>query len=111
WVTRRIWNEDRKEVLRTLQQYAHNQRFHEVTDSLISELNTMSEENALASIYELKQKPTVVRTTGNNQMDVKCIISTMLCSLSMDTLETFEVKALLDSGCTGSCINQEFVRK
>ncbi|PFH44762.1 hypothetical protein AMATHDRAFT_167096, partial [Amanita thiersii Skay4041] len=90
-----------------LQQYAHNKWTDEVTSLLISELNAMSEQNALTAIYELKQKPTVVRTTGNNQMDVKCIVS------MTDTLETFETSltALLDSGCIGSCVNQEFIQK
>ncbi|PFH45524.1 hypothetical protein AMATHDRAFT_104838, partial [Amanita thiersii Skay4041] len=111
WVTRRIWSESKGEAVRTLQQYAHNKQTPEVTESLINELNMMSESEALMAIYELKQRPTtsltptVVRTLGNNQMDVRCIISTT------DTLETFEVKALLDSGCTGSCVNREFVEK
>ncbi|PFH47816.1 hypothetical protein AMATHDRAFT_131177, partial [Amanita thiersii Skay4041] len=99
WVTRQIWNESKGEAMRTLQQYLHNKQTNEVTSSLIVK------ENALLAIYELKQKPMVVRTTGNNQMDINCIISTT------NTLETFEVKALLDSGCMGSCINQEFIKK
>ncbi|PFH45172.1 hypothetical protein AMATHDRAFT_103170, partial [Amanita thiersii Skay4041] len=98
WVTRRIWNESKPEALRTLQQYSHNKWIMEVMDSLIEELNAMNvpnKNNALMAIYELKQKPTVVRTTGSNQTDIKCIIS------MTDTLQSFEVKALLDSGCTG----------
>ncbi|PFH46426.1 hypothetical protein AMATHDRAFT_105171, partial [Amanita thiersii Skay4041] len=109
WVTRQIWNESKEEALRTLQQYSHNKQINKVMDSLVNELNSMSENDALMAIYELKEKPTVVRTTGlitsNSQMDIKCIISTT------DTLEMFEVKVLLDSGCTGLCINQEFVKK
>ena len=38
-------------------------------------------------------------------MDVSGVIKTM------DTLESFQMKALIDSGCTGSCINEEFRRK
>ena len=29
----------------------------------------------------------------------------------MDTLENFPMKALIDSGCTGLCTNEEFVKK
>ena len=29
----------------------------------------------------------------------------------MDTLSRHSIKALIDSGCTGSCINEEFVKK
>ncbi|PFH45041.1 hypothetical protein AMATHDRAFT_105883, partial [Amanita thiersii Skay4041] len=102
WVTRHIWNEERKEAIRTLQQYAHNRCTSEVTGELIDKLNSMSENDALISIYELKNKPTI---HGTHQMDIKVVVSTT------DTFQTFEVKALLDSGCTGSCINQEFVNK
>ncbi|PFH46023.1 hypothetical protein AMATHDRAFT_156860 [Amanita thiersii Skay4041] len=111
WVTRHIWNEERKEAVRTLQQYAHNRRTSEVTGELIDQLNLMSENDALIAIYKLKNKPTIVRplqivrTSGNHQMDIKAILSTT------GTFQTFEVKALLDSGCTGSCINQAFVEK
>lgn len=31
--------------------------------------------------------------------------------ITMDTGERITVKALLDSGCTGSCINESFVKK
>ncbi|PFH45898.1 hypothetical protein AMATHDRAFT_8503 [Amanita thiersii Skay4041] len=51
----------------------------------------MSENDALAAIYELKNKPTIVHTSRNSQMDVKAVVSTT------DTFQTFKVKALLDS--------------
>ena len=38
-------------------------------------------------------------------MDISGIVKTV------DTLESFPMKALIDSGCTGSCINKEFVEK
>jgi hypothetical protein len=46
-----------------------------------------------------------VRVSGKNQMDVIGMITTM------DTLEQQPMKALLDSGCTGSCVNKDFVKK
>ena len=38
-------------------------------------------------------------------MDIQGVVTTT------DTLEKFTMKALIDSGCTGSCINEEFVTK
>ena len=38
-------------------------------------------------------------------MDLPVVIHTM------DTLESFNIKALVDSGCMGSCINSEFVKR
>ena len=38
-------------------------------------------------------------------MDVSGVI------ITMDTLNCHPMKALIDSGCTGSCINENFVKK
>ena len=51
------------------------------------------------------QKPRIIHTTGKRQMDLPVTIHTL------DTLESFNIKALVDSGCTGSCINSEFVKR
>ncbi|PFH46662.1 hypothetical protein AMATHDRAFT_133377, partial [Amanita thiersii Skay4041] len=105
WVLRRIWNEPTEEGIRTLIQYAHNRRKSEIDVPYIHKLNALSEKDALQAIYQLKEKPTVIQTTGTNQIDIPCVISTT------NTLETFTVKALLDSGCTGSCVNAEFITR
>ena len=49
-------------------------------------------------------KPKIIHTMGKRQMDLPVTIHTL------DTLESFSIKALVDSGCTGSCINSKFVR-
>ncbi|PFH44787.1 hypothetical protein AMATHDRAFT_134011, partial [Amanita thiersii Skay4041] len=102
WVTGRIWSEKKEEAIRTLQQYTHNKRTSEVMGELINQLH---KNDALMAIYELKNKPTIVCTSGNHQMDIKAVVSTI------NTFQTFEVKALLDSGCMGSCINQDSVNR
>ena len=56
-------------------------------------------------IQNLRTKPQQVRATGKNQMDISGVVKTM------DTLESFPMKALIDLGCMGLCINEEFVRK
>ena len=56
-------------------------------------------------IQNLREKPQQVRATGKNQMDISGVITTM------DTLEHHSMKPLIDSGCTGLCINEELIRK
>ena len=72
---------------------------------MIEEVNALSEQDALWYIRNLKEKPRQVRATGRNQMDVSGVV------ITMDTLERQSMKALIDSGCTGSCINEEFVKR
>ncbi|PFH44645.1 hypothetical protein AMATHDRAFT_129532, partial [Amanita thiersii Skay4041] len=106
WVIRHIWNEPIEEVVQMLNQYAHNKQESGITTALVHELNALLEKDALWSVYQLKNKPTIIRTiNGTNQIDIPCVISTT------DTFETFSVKALLDSGCTRSCVNSEFIEK
>ena len=72
---------------------------------MIEEVNALSEQDALWYIRNLKEKPRHVRATGRNQMDVSGVV------ITMDTLERQSMKALIDSGCTGSCINEEFIKR
>ena len=56
-------------------------------------------------MQHLKMMPQQVRGKGKNQMDIMGTV------ITMDTGEQISNKALLDSGCTGSCINETFVKK
>ena len=77
----------------------------EVNETTIRELNTLSKTEALWYMQHLKTVPRQVRGKGKNQMDITGMV------ITMDTGEWISVKALLDSGCTGSCINKVFVKK
>ena len=46
-----------------------------------------------------------VRGTQGDQMDVKLVVTTL------DTQDTYQIKALLDTGCTGSSINRDFINR
>ena len=85
--------------------FVRKDREGEITENMIKELNKLKEEDALWCIKNLREKPRQVRGTGKNQMDIQGMVT------MTDTLETFTMKALIDSGCTGSCINEEFVAK
>ena len=80
-------------------------REEEITEETIKELNGLRENQTLWYIQNLRTKPRQVQATEKNQMDVSGVVK------MIDTLESFQMKALIDSGCTGSCINEEFAKK
>ena len=63
------------------------------------------EEDAIWYINLLHSEPKRVIATGKHQMDLKESIQ------RTDTSEQIAVKALLNSGCTGLCINEAFIDK
>ena len=54
---------------------------------------------------KLERQTATSKSYWKNQMDVSGVI------ITMDTLDCHLMKALVDSGCTGSCINEDFVKK
>ena len=104
-MVRRIQDQDPIIAIRDLKTYARKDRGIEIEEQTIADINSLSEQDALWYIRNLRDKPKQVRATGKNQMDVSGVI------ITMDTLSRHSIKALIDSGCTGSCINEEFVKK
>ena len=92
-------------AIRDLKMYARKDREIEIEEQTITDINSLLEQDALWYIQNLRNKPRQVRATGKNQMDVSGVV------ITMDTLDCHPIKALIDSGCTGSCINENFVRK
>ena len=85
--------------------YTKKGKQKELTEGVIQELREMTEEDAIWYINLLHSEPKRVITTGKHQMDLKGLIQ------RMDTSEQIMIKALLNSGCTGSCIDEAFVDK
>lgn len=102
-MVRRIYDQDEKIAVRDLSIFAKKGRRPEVTKELVKTLNKKTEEQALWFIKNLHQKQKMVKGTGKNQMDLKGTITTL------DTYDTINVKMLVDSGCTGSCISEQFI--
>ena len=92
-------------AIRDLKTYARKDREIEIGEQTIKDINSLPEQDALWYIRNLRNKPRQVRATGRNQMDVSGVV------ITMDTLSRHSIKALIDSGCTGSCINEDFVKK
>ena len=92
-------------AIKDLKTYARKDWEMEIGEHTIKDINSLPEQDALWYIWNLRDKPWQVRATGKNQMDVSGIV------ITMDTFDRHLMKALIDSGCTGSCINKEFVEK
>ena len=105
WMVRWIQDQDMSIAIRDLKTYARKDREIEKEEQTIRDINSLLEQDALWYIHNLRKRPRQVRATGKNQMDVSGVI------ITMDTLDRHSMKALIDSGCTGSCINKEFMRK
>ena len=105
WMVRQIQDQPSPIAIRDLKTFIRKDREEEITEETIKELNELEENQTLWYIQNLRTKPRQVQATGRNQMDVSGIVKTI------DTLESFQMKALIDLECTGSCINEEFAKK
>ena len=105
WVLRRIKEQTTSRALTDLTTYTKKGKRKELTEDVIQELRGMSKEDAIWYINLLHSEPKRVIATGKHQMDLKGSIQ------RTDTGEQISIKALLDSRCTGSCIDETFVDK
>ena len=85
--------------------YTKKGKQKELEKKTIEELKEMMEEDTIWYINLLHLEPKRVIATGKHQMDLKGSIQ------RTDTGEQISMKALLDSGCTRSCIDEAFVDK
>lgn len=92
-------------MLANLTTYTKKGKQKELTEEVIQELKEMTEEDAVWYISLLHSEPKRIIATGKHQMDLKESIQ------RTDTGKQIAIKALLDSGCTGSCIDETFVDK
>ena len=104
-MVRRMQDQDITIAIRDLKTHIRKDQEIEIEEQTIKDINSLPEQDALWYIQNLKDKPRQVRATGKNQMDVLGVV------ITMDTLDQYSMKALIDSGCTGSCINEDFIRK
>jgi hypothetical protein len=103
WTARRLYQDKPKSALAALSIWTHKKRSKEVSYKTIAELNALSDENVILALDELKESKKYIRGTGGQQLNLKAQVRTL------DDRRTFAVTALLDSGCTGNCINSGFV--
>jgi hypothetical protein len=105
WMVRRMWDQEKKIAVESLKQWVHKTRTDEANEETVEAINKMTELNALWCLNQLKTKPRHIQGKGKNQMIIEGTVTTL------DTNERNKINILIDSGCTGSCVNQSFVLK
>ena len=77
----------------------------EVTPTLIRQINELPNTEALLSIRELQRKPRFVkRKRSENSLEVKAVVA-------RPDRSKLPIVALVDSGCSGSAIDETFVKE
>lgn len=104
WVLRRL-QEGTERSVSVLRCWVHRKRLQEATHETAKEIASLAEEDALAALEELAGPKKFIRGGRGNQMDIPLIVTTL------DDQRPFSIKALLDSGCTGSSIDAAFVQQ
>ena len=103
WTAQRL-HEDKIETAKAiLSLWTHPGRQLEVSEIAIAELNQLPDDDVVEALKELRKPKRYVQGTGGRKLTMRVIVTTL------DDNHSHETQALLDSGCTGSCISRSFV--
>ena len=106
WVAQRLDDPDPHVVRGILMAWVHPKRQSEVTDDEVERIRSLLDKEAVAAISEMSEPKKYIRGRHDGkQLDLDLIIGTL------DDRQNFRVKALLDSGCTGSCVDTKWVKR
>jgi hypothetical protein len=105
WVTQRLAEEPQEKRIGIFRVWANPRHHPEITQETIKEINALSNGDAIKALNKLKKPPQYIYSQSGNQMNLDLWLS------SLATGEGHRAKALLDSSCSCTCINREFVKK
>jgi hypothetical protein len=98
WMMQQIWNYPKESEIQ-LKLFAHPTYKDKIDSDLIQNINKLEEEDALWYLRKVKE-PRWINAKGHQEIDLDLTITTL------DTKQTFDVHALLDSGCMSSAISK-----
>jgi hypothetical protein len=101
WMVRQLWKYPDQGITQ-LRTYAHTMFHEEINETLIRNINDLPEEEALWYLRKIKE-PRWIEAKGQREMDVQIFLETL------DTEESFDTTALIDSGCMTTSISDRFV--
>ena len=107
WAARRIQEDKPEMAIAILRNWVHNRRSREATHEMLATLNGMDDDTVVQALSELKQPYLYVRSAGRRE---QTLLPVVLHTRELPRRD-IAVQALLDSGCTGSCIDEDFVRQ
>ncbi|KAG5634026.1 hypothetical protein H0H81_003849, partial [Sphagnurus paluster] len=96
---------DKTRAIGLLRTWTHKSKQDLCTEALIDDINDLSDCTAKSVLHGLKIQKWYLRRSHSRQLDVK------LTATTLDMAKSYDLMALLDTGCTGSCISKEFVLK
>jgi hypothetical protein len=105
WVAQHLAEDKPERTIGILSLWKNGKRQAEVTIETINEINELSDTKAVEALNELRNPKQHMRSVGGNQMNMPINIQTL------DDGRLFHITALLDSGCTGSCIDKKFIKE
>lgn len=103
WTTERLRDLEPTRALATLRVWTHPRRHREISDTTVSEIAQLNDEQALDALYELKNRRSFIKREGGRKL-------TIPIKLKVEGAE-HHLEALVDSGCEGSCIHQDAVKR
>ncbi|KAF8833423.1 hypothetical protein BDN67DRAFT_869654, partial [Paxillus ammoniavirescens] len=103
WYAQRLRDQKPDRAIALLRTLTHSHHQLEATTDVLTQLNQLSLEDAANAIQELRGPKRFIRGVGNS-----LLLTAQLSTL--DDQREFSLKALVDSGCTGSSIDTGFVQ-
>ena len=104
WVINRL-QDSPKHTLAILKTWSHNRRYREMNDQTINQIRALEPDQAVKALEELKKPHVYTRSTHGTTLEMSVKVKTL------DTRSEFAAKALVDSGCVGSCIHIDFAER
>jgi hypothetical protein len=102
WVAARL-KDDPDKAVSILNVWSHPRRQKEINRQTVDDINLLGETEAIEAIEELKNPRRFVRGTKGMKLELDANIMTL------DSRSEHKTRALLDSGCEGSCIDVKYV--
>ena len=106
WIKKVCEERDRDHTLKTLKSFVHDTRIAEVTPELIQCVKDSTNAETHLILRELQQKPRYIHKTTHNHNTLDLSVN-----LLTDDGKVLSTMALIDSGCTGSSIDEGFVQQ
>ncbi|KIJ10923.1 hypothetical protein PAXINDRAFT_39120, partial [Paxillus involutus ATCC 200175] len=103
WYAQRLRDQPPSRAIALLRTLVHAHRQPEATEEVLLELNQLSLEDAAGAIQELRGPKRFIRGSGSS-------LTIGIDLVTLDDQRQFSLKALVDSGCTGSSIDSGFVK-
>ena len=105
WILRRLQQDPPEDSKATLRHWLPFRRRAEFSDDLVQQIKDLPEEQALSALRELRKPKQFVKGRGGQQLLISAQVTTTA------TNQIIGVRALVDSGCVGSCVDRDFVER